>query len=100
MVEEIIHLKNSDGTGFVIPLGTVNLVGVVAKNGMVGCGAFDVAALNNFSYPAAKVRPLSGPFIATIKDLLEGEIKESNPAAQALGVTPGMTGKSALDLLS
>jgi uncharacterized protein YunC (DUF1805 family) len=49
MAEEIVHLKNSNGTGFVIPLGTVNLVGVVAKRGMVGCGAFDVAALNNLS---------------------------------------------------
>ena len=45
MTQEIVHLKNSDGTGFVIPLGTINLVGVVAKKGMVGCGAFDVAAL-------------------------------------------------------
>jgi uncharacterized protein YunC (DUF1805 family) len=100
MAEEIVHLKNSDGKGFVIPLGTVNLVGVVAKNGLVGCGAVDVAALNNFNYPAAKVRPLSGPSIATIKDLLEGEIKEANPAAQALGLTTGMKGKTALDLLS
>jgi uncharacterized protein YunC (DUF1805 family) len=100
MAEEIVHLKNSDGTGFVIPLGAVNLVGVVAKRGMVGCGAFDVAALNNFSYPAAKVRPVSGPSIVNVDDLLEGIIKESNPAAQALGITAGMTGKAALDLLS
>jgi uncharacterized protein YunC (DUF1805 family) len=100
MAEEIVHLKNSDGTGFVIPLGTVNLVGVVAKRGMVGCGAFDVAALNYFSYPAAKVRPLSGPSIVTIDDLFAGIIKESNPSAQALGITIGMTGKAALDLLS
>ncbi|HVP93679.1 MAG TPA: YunC family protein [Methanoregulaceae archaeon] len=100
MAEEIVHLKNSDGTGFVIPLGTVNLVGVVAKRGMVGCGAFDVTALNNFNYPAAKVRPLAGPSIVTVNDLLEGIVKESNPAAQALGIATGMRGKTALDLLS
>ena len=56
--------------------------------------------LNNFNYPAAKVRPLTGPSIVTVNDLLEGEIKESNPAAQALGITIGMKGKTALDLLS
>jgi uncharacterized protein YunC (DUF1805 family) len=100
MAEEIVHLKNSDGTGFVIPLGAINLVGVVAKKGMVGCGAFDVAALNNFNYPAAKVRPLAGPSIVTVDDLLKGVVKESNPAAQALGISPGMTGKATLDLLS
>ena len=100
MIEETISLKNSDGRGFVIPLGTINLVGVVARKGMVGCGAFDVSALNNFTYPAAKVRPLAGPSIVTIADLLAGEIKEANAAAQALGITPGMNGKAALDLLS
>ena len=100
MTEETVHLKNSEGTGFVIPLGAVNLVGVVAKKGMVGCGAIDVAALNNFNYPAAKVRPLAGPSIVTVDDLLAGMIRESNPAAQALGISVGMTGKAALDLLS
>jgi uncharacterized protein YunC (DUF1805 family) len=100
MIEEIVTLKNSDGKGFVIPLGSINLVGVVAGKGMVGCGAFDVSALNNFSYPAAKVRPLTGSSIVTIDDLLSGEIKEANQAAQKLGIITGMTGKAALDLLS
>jgi uncharacterized protein YunC (DUF1805 family) len=100
MIEETISLRNSDGKGFVIPLGSINLVAVVAKNGLVGCGAFDVSALNNFSYPAAKVRPVTGPSIVTITDLLSGEIKEANAAARELGVTTGMTGKAALDLFS
>ena len=100
MIEETISLKYSEGKGFVIPLGSINLVAVVAKNGLVGCGAFDVSALNNFSYPAVKVRPVSGPSIVTIADLLSGEIKEVNVAAQDLGITIGMTGKAALDLLS
>ena len=100
MIEETISLRHSEGKGFVIPLGGINLVGVVTRNGMVGCGAFDVSALNNFAYPAAKVRPVSGPSIVTIEDLLSGEIKEANAAAQKFGITTGMTGKAALDLLS
>ncbi len=100
MIEETISLRHSEGKGFVIPIGSINLVGVVTKNGMVGCGAFDVSALNNFAYAAAKVRPVTGPSIVTIADLLSGEVKEANTAAQGLGVTNGMTGKDALDLLS
>ena len=100
MIEETISLRHSEGKGFVIPLGGINLVGVVTRNGMVGCGAFDVSALNNFAYPAAKVRPVSGPSIVTIEDLLSGEIKEANAAAQKFGITAGMTGGAALDLLS
>ena len=66
---------------------------------MVGCGAFDVAALDNFGYPAAKVRPAQGNSIATIEDLLQGIVKEVNSSAEKLGLTVGLTGREALELL-
>ena len=94
-----VHLKHKPADGYVIPLGPVNLVNVVTDVGMVGCGAFDIGALNNFGYPAARVRPSIGSSIATIDDLLQGIVKEVNPAAEKLGLKNGMTGKEALDLL-
>ncbi len=94
-----IQLTKKQADGYVIPLGTINLVNVVTDVGMVGCGAFDVAALNNFGYPAAKVRPSMGSSIATIDDLMQGIIKEVNPAAEKLGLKVGITGREALDLL-
>jgi uncharacterized protein YunC (DUF1805 family) len=66
---------------------------------MIGCGAFDVAALERFRYPAAKVKPTRGPSIADLEDLLAGEVKDANGAAASLGVAVGMSGKEALDLL-
>ena len=99
-MQEKLTLKNSDATGYVIPAGPVHLVMVIARHGMVGCGAFDVAALNNFGYPAARVKPSRGSSIASLDDLLAGEIRESNPAALKLGLKEGMSGKEALDLLS
>ena len=100
IMQEKITLKNSDATGYVIPAGPVHLVMVIAQHGMVGCGAFDVAALNNFGYPAARVKPSPGSSISSLDDLLAGEIRESNQAALKLGVNVGMNGKKALDLLS
>ena len=100
MDQEIIDLGEKKARGYVIPLGPVNLVNAVTDRGMVGCGAFDVMALNNFGYPAARVRPSKGSSISTIEDLLEGIVKEANPAAEELGVRIGMTGRQALDLLS
>ena len=100
MIQQKVRLLRGEGTGYVIPVGPVSLVSVVARQGMVGCGAFDVAALNNFGYPAARVRPSSGNSVATIDDLLAGIVKEANTAAEALGVRAGMTGKEALDVLS
>ena len=91
-----VKLARKEADGYIIPLGAINLVNVVTDVGMVGCGAFDVAALNNFGYPAAKVKPSQGSSIATIEDLLKGIVKEVNPAAEKLGLKVGLTGREAL----
>ena len=94
-----VRLSRKKAQGFVIPLGPANLVAVKTDVGLVGCGAFDVAALDSFSYPAAKVRPGIGPSIVDTDDILEGIIKEANRAAMNRGIKTGMTGKEALELL-
>jgi uncharacterized protein YunC (DUF1805 family) len=99
MIHLKVQLTGKQADGYVIPLGPVSLVSAVTDVGMVGCGAFDVAALNNFGYPAAKVRPSRGSSIATIEDLLQGIVKEVNPAAEKLGLKVGLTGREALELL-
>jgi len=99
MDHEKVQLTDKQADGYVIPLGPVNLVNVVTDVGMVGCGAFDVLALNNFGYPAARVRPEHGSSISTIDDLLQGIVKEVNPAAEKLGLKIGITGREALELL-
>jgi uncharacterized protein YunC (DUF1805 family) len=99
MIHSKVKLDRKEADGYIIPLGKINLVNVVTDVGMVGCGAFDVAALNNFGYPAAKVRPAQGGSIATIDDLLQGIIKEVNSAAEKLGLKVGISGKEALELL-
>jgi uncharacterized protein YunC (DUF1805 family) len=100
MDQEEIPLKKSTGAGYILPLGPVNLVWVVARNGLVGCGAIDVDALGKFGYPAARVRPVHGDRITTLEDLISGVVKDANPSAQQRGVRVGMNGKEALDLLS
>ena len=94
-----VELGGKTARGFVYPLGPVSLVAVVTDVGMVGCGAFDVAALEKFGYPAARVRPSTGPSIVSIPDLLAGIVKDANGPAQARGVNLGMTGLEALEKL-
>lgn len=94
-----VQIAKKQADGYVIALGPVNLVAVVTDVGMVGCGAFDVAALNNFGYPAARVRPSQGSSVASIEDLLKGIVKEANPAAEKLGLKIGQSGREALELL-
>jgi len=96
---ERVHLSRKIADGYIIPLGMVNLVSVVTDNGMVGCGAFDVKALDAFDYPAARAGRDDAGLIATIDDLLTGIIKEVNEAARKRGVNIGMSGKEALELM-
>ena len=99
MHHEKVQLKNKQADGYIIPLGPVNLVTVVTDRGMVGCGAFDVIALDRFAYPAARVKSAQGGAIVTIEDLLSGVVNDVNAAAIKCGVAVGMSGREALDRL-
>ncbi len=94
-----VQLTNKQADGYIIPIGKVNVVCVVTDVGLVGCGAFDVMALDSFSYPAVKVKSSNANPIATIDDLQNGTVKEVNAAAAKLGIKVGMTGREALDLM-
>jgi uncharacterized protein YunC (DUF1805 family) len=99
MEKVTVQLSHKVAEGYVIPLGPANLVAVITDAGLVGCGAFDVAALDSFSYPAAKVRPATGPSIVNTTDILTGIVKETNRAAMSRGIKNGMTGRQALEQL-
>ena len=99
MVHEKVHLADRHADGYIIPLGPLNIVSVVTDSGMVGCGAFDVEALDKFGYPAARVKSTEGSYIATIDDLLKGVVKDANNAALKRGVKVGMPGEKALSLI-
>ncbi len=98
MSHKTVPVGDGVADGYVIALGPVNLVCVVASHGMVGCGAFDVAALDRFGYAAARVRRADGP-VADVDDLLAAEVTEANEAARLLGVAVGMSGTAALERL-
>lgn len=100
MTSEHFIISGKKIEGHVIPIGSVNLVFARAENGLVGCGAIDVIALEKFQIPAAKVRPVSSSSISSIDELLSGEIVAVNQPAQGKGITIGMNGKDALIRLS
>ncbi len=99
MVHEKIQLSDKQADGYVIPLGPLNLVTIITDIGMAGCGAFDITALEKFDYPAVRIKAAGKNLITTTEDLLTGEVKEANDQAVKLGITVGMSGKEALDLM-
>ncbi len=99
MINEKVNLTSGVADGYIVPLGTVNLVFAKTGSGMIACGAFDVMALDKFNYPAAKMKSNHGGPIATVEDLLNGVVREANASAGKRGVKEGMTGKEALELM-
>ena len=53
--------------------------------------------LDNFGYPAARVKGSGGTPIATVDDLLEATVSEANEAARKLGIEVSMSGREALE---
>lgn len=96
MEERKFSLKGHEITGYIIPIGDVNLVFARTTKGVVGCGAIDVTALEKFKIPAVKVRPSTGDSIRNIEDLMKGSVAVVNSYAQELGVTADMSGEEAL----
>ncbi|MEK7375645.1 MAG: YunC family protein [Candidatus Margulisiibacteriota bacterium] len=94
-----IKLAKKTAKGYVIPVGSWNLVFASTGKGMVSCGAIDVIVLDKFDYPAARVKSSTGGKIETIDDLLSGTIKDANAAAKKRGIVEGMSGKEALEKL-
>ena len=99
LIHKRIQFSNRTADGYAIPMGPVNLVFITTEEGMIGCGAFDIDALERFGIPAAKMKPVAGPSIATIDEILDAVVREGNVPAVKRGITPGMTGKEALELL-
>jgi uncharacterized protein YunC (DUF1805 family) len=99
MHREPIDLVDGSAEGYVVELGPVNLVFARTSRGLVGCGAFDVNALNRFSYPAVKVGAQDGGAIKTVDDLLNGIVRDVNVAAVELGIQTGINGRDALETM-
>ncbi|KUK69731.1 MAG: hypothetical protein XE11_2222 [Methanomicrobiales archaeon 53_19] len=45
LIHTAIQLRNQAAEGYVIPVGSVNIVFIKTEEGMIGCGAFDITAL-------------------------------------------------------
>lgn len=69
----------------------ISLLLIQGTKGMLGCGYVSLAAAEKFAHPLAIVAGVS-----TFDDMLSAPVKAVTPAAAALGVTPGMTGRAAL----
>lgn len=100
MKQETIQIGGKTAQGYEIPVGPVNLVFATTGNALIGCGLIDAMVFDKFNYPAARLKATKGPYIVTVGDLLAGEVREANETAKKLGVTPGLSGRQALEIMA
>src|SRR5262245_59639065 len=72
---------------------------ILTEAGLVGCGIYDVKTAAEFGQAVAIARGTPQHPLVDPEDLLDARIVEATPQAGALGVTVGMTGREAVELL-
>ncbi len=76
-------------------MGDTKLLLIQGSRGMLGCGYVSLGAAEKFGHALAIVKG-----VTFYGDMLAAKVCEVSPAAAALGVKPGMTGREALLLMA
>jgi len=72
---------------------------ILTHAGLVGCGIYDIATAAHFSQAVAIARGTPQNPLVEPEDLLDAKIVDATPAARELGITIGMPGREAVELL-
>jgi uncharacterized protein YunC (DUF1805 family) len=72
---------------------------ILTKAGIVGCGIYDMETPAEFGQAIAIARGTPAQPLTEPEDLLTAKIVDATPQAKSLGVTIGMTGKEAVEVM-
>ena len=95
MITEEIPLRNGPGLGLRMQMNNAALLLIRAKKGFVMCGYLNMSVAEKLGDAACKVTGVD-----TFQDVLTASVMEISSEAGRLGITEGMTGREALDILS
>ena len=92
---DIVTIEGEKFRGDIIPLPHASLLLLQAKNGMLGCGYFNLETAEKLGDALDVVTGVS-----TYEEMLASEVRKVSSAAAALGVRVGQSGKEALLLMN
>ena len=72
---------------------------ILTEAGIVGCGIYDVRTAAEFGQAVAIARGTPAKPLVEPEDLFEARIVDATPQARALGISVGMTGREAVELM-
>ena len=92
---EKIEIAGKTYTGVLVPTQHSCVLMIQGGKGFLGCGYFQIETANKLNEAVAIVRG-----VKNFQDMLEARVTQVSEKAKELGLTEGMTGKEALNLLS
>ena len=92
--------KNSPAVGLEVSWTGSQFVMIIAEKGVVACGVIDKGVMERAGAAIAIARGTPEKQLVTVDDLLSAKIQEVTKKAAGYGVTVGMSGREALDILS
>ncbi len=72
---------------------------ILTAAGIVGCGIYDMKTPAEFGQAIAIARGTPAHPLVEPEDLLEAKIVDCTPKAKSYGITIGMTGRAAVELM-
>ena len=72
---------------------------ILTGAGIVGCGIYDLVTASKFGQAIAIARGTPEHPLVEPEDLLEAKIVDATPQARELGISEGMRGKEAVEIL-
>ena len=72
---------------------------ILTHAGVVGCGIYDTSVAAEFGLAVAIARGTPANPLVEPEDLFDANIVEVSAPAESLGITPGMTGREAVEIL-
>ncbi len=94
-----MHFENGQAVGTSQRWHRGQYCSILTKAGIVGCGIYDLATAAEFGQAIAIARGTPERPLVEPEDLLEAKIVGVTPQAKSLGVTPGMSGRQAVEQL-
>ena len=95
---EPVPLQGGVAIGVMVELPQTRQLTISTTKGYISAGYIDLPFLQQ-RRPERKIIAARVLDVREIRDLLTARVFDCTPAASALGVTPGMTGQAALDLM-
>jgi uncharacterized protein YunC (DUF1805 family) len=94
-----MQFDNGCANGFSHVWANGQYCSIMTKAGIVGCGIYDTKTAAEFGQAIAIAKGTPSHPLVTPEDLLEAKIVDATPRAQEFGITVGMTGREATELM-